>query len=206
MKGGRAKKPSLTTDRIVVVFEEMISLRRLYCEDHEFFRMTKFWEDLCSDLPDWKIHRLPPTDDEDYARKAGVVEFDDRGILIADRRLLENAERGCLFSNFILAHEFAHVGLGHHKRNAVVKNYKLFECKTGRMNIPPTNEEYEANLGAVFFQCGAALANKNLSALELARRAFSDVETVRKAQKMVQLEVFQKARHSRRMNIARVVL
>ena len=89
----------------------MIALRRLFCEDDQFFKMPDFWEGLCEDVPEWTIKLLPPTNTDDYARKAGVVEFAGRGILIADTKLIENARRGCLFSNFILAHEFAHVGL-----------------------------------------------------------------------------------------------
>ncbi|MGY6703798.1 hypothetical protein [Roseinatronobacter sp.] len=198
--------PTLSTERAVSVYEELIGLRRLHCEDHEFFNMADFWESLCDDLPDWKIKLLPPTGTDDYARKAGVIEFADRGTLIVDARLLENARRGCLFSNFILGHEFAHVGLGHHKRNAVVKHYALFEGKTGKMNIPPTPEEYEANLGAVFFQCGVALEDENWSTLDLARRAHTDVATVRRAQQRVRLDVFQKKLLSRREKRIRVIL
>ena len=56
--------------------------------------------------------------------------------------------------------------------------------ETDRANIPPTDEELEANFAATFFQCGIALLDQNADALRLAHRAFTDVNYVRKALKM----------------------
>ena len=73
-------------------------------------------------------------------------------------------------------------------------------------NIPPTVEEYQANLGAVFFQCGVALEDERLTTLDLAHRSFSDVSYVRRAQKLVQLSLFKQKLFERRSNVKRVVL
>lgn len=201
----KAKKQSLTTPEAVSLFREMVSYRRIYCDDNEFFRMTDVWNWLADDGA-VKIKTYRTECEEDYKRKAGVVAFGERSILVVDKKLLENADNKCKLSNFMLAHEFAHLALDHHARNAVVKNFQLFATASGNANIPPTKEEYEANLAAVFFQCGVALLDPKLDPLTLAHRAHSDVNEVKKAARKCRLDVFRDELNRQSYGIKQVVL
>ncbi|WP_426033470.1 hypothetical protein [Cypionkella sp. TWP1-2-1b2] len=200
------KRPFLTTARSVAIFDEMISCRREYCADTDFFRMTDFWEDQCDDEGRWQINKYRSDETEDFKRKAGVIAFDYRVTLSVDEKLMANAKRGCMLSNFILAHEMGHVALGHHLRSATTKNFQLFDGPRGMCNLPPTLEELEANYAGTFLQCGVALFDSKWSPLDLARRAFTNVEYVRKSQRIVGLEVFQRELVRPKPNLISIVL
>ena len=129
-------KPDLSTPRAVEIFEEMISIRRLYCGDNDFFRMTEFWGYLCEGSEEWSTRTYKSNQTDDFKRKAGVIEFAGLVTLTADEKLLENAERGCLLSNFILAHEIGHLALGHHVGSRVTKNFQLFAGPSGMSKLP----------------------------------------------------------------------
>ena len=75
-----------------------------------------------------------------------------------------------------------------------------------KANIPPTLEERETNFAAVFLQCGTALFDQRWSAVDLARRAFSDVYYVHKAQSCVQLDVFKREFYKPKKPVQRVIL
>ncbi|MCC5970791.1 MAG: hypothetical protein JJU15_12655 [Pararhodobacter sp.] len=186
------KDQTLTTRRAVEVFEEMVGCRRSYCADMNFFRMDEYWEDLCDEEGRWKIKAYRSKETQDFKRKAGVIALADRVTLTVDERLMENAKRGCKLSNFILAHEAGHLALNHHARGAITKNFQLFSGPNGMSNIPPTLEELEANYAAVFLQCGVELLNDSMDPIQLAHRAFTDVRYVKKAQRMVRLDVFKR--------------
>jgi len=49
--------------------------------------------------------------------------------LSVDQRLMAEARKGCSLSNFILAHEFAHLALGHHARSATTPRNRVGTCK-----------------------------------------------------------------------------
>ena len=198
--------PSLTTQRGAEIYAEMLSLRRELYGDNDFFKMPEPWETLCDVGEGWAIKTYRSDETKDFKRKAGVVQFDHRVTLTVDEGLMATAQQGCKLSNFILAHEFAHVALDHHARSAVTKNFQLFAGPSGMSNSPPTVEELEANYAAVFFQCGAALLNTHLSPVELAHRAFSDVYYVKKAQAIVRLDVFQRELCRPKPQYERVVL
>ncbi|MDF1855430.1 hypothetical protein [Pseudooceanicola sp.] len=200
------KRLQITTRRTAKIFEQMLAIRRVAYADDEFFRMDEFWEDLCADSDKWSIKRYRSDTVEDYKRKAGVIAFEDRVTLIADERLMENARRGCPFSNFILAHEAGHLGLDHHAKSGVIKNFQLFAGPNGMSNLPPTVEELEANYAAVFLQCGVALIDKRWEPMQLARRAYCEVRSVKKAQRLVQLEVFQRELNRPKPKSQRVIL
>ena len=140
----------LTTSRAVDIFEEMVSCRRDYCADNEFFRMPDVWEYLCDEEGRWTIKTFRSKETEDFKRKAGVVAFADRVTLTVDEKLLAAAKQGCKLSNFILAHELGHVALDHHARSLVTKHFQLFAGPSGMSNLPPTLEELEANYAGVF--------------------------------------------------------
>lgn len=184
----------------------MLWFRRELYADHDFFKMPEVWETLCEDIEHWSINTYKSNQLEDYKRKAGVIAFGDRVTLTADEKLLENAWKGCKLSNFILAHELGHLALNHHARSAVTKNFQLFAGPNGMSNIPPTVEELETNFAAVFFQCGSTLEDARWTALQLANRAFSDVNYVKKAQAMVRLEVFKRELWLKRQAHPRVIL
>lgn len=186
------KRPSLSTARVVEIFETAIWYRRQYAADNQFFRMTDYWRWLRDEGAYVKIKTYGSDEREDFKRKAGVVAFGDSITLVVDRRLIDRADEGCKLCNYMLGHEAAHLMLDHHERGAVVKNYQLFAGPTGMSNLPPTPEELEANYGAVFLQCGVALANPRWGTLQLADRAFSDVSSVSKAQRIVQMDIFQR--------------
>ncbi|MEQ8899844.1 MAG: hypothetical protein RID11_07385 [Roseovarius sp.] len=200
------RRPSLTTYRGAEIYAEILSLRRELYGDGDFFKMPEPWETLCEVGEGWSINTYRSDEVEDFRRKAGVIQFDNRVTLTVDEKLMANAKRGCKLSNFILAHEFGHVALNHHARSAVTKNFQLYAGPGGMSNLPPTMEELEANYAAVFFQCGAALQNPQLNPVELAHRAFSDVEYVRKAQGIVRLDVFQRELCRSKPRYERVIL
>ncbi|MGV8952127.1 MAG: ImmA/IrrE family metallo-endopeptidase [Cypionkella sp.] len=200
------KRPEITTQRAVEVYEEMIVARRDYCADHEFFKMPDVWNSFLDDEGRWQVRTYNSNRGEDYDRRAGVIVFDDRLRLTVDAKFWEKAKQGCTLANFTLAHELGHIALNHHSRNAVVKNFQLFENGSyGMSNIPPTLEELEANFAAVFFQCGVALADSRWNPKRLAQRACSDITYVVQAQKIVGLEVFQRELNRWRPSIPRAV-
>lgn len=184
----------------------MVSLRRIYCEDSEFFRMNEVWEWLADGDDGIKINKYRAGNKENYKRKAGVVALDDKFTLSVDEVLWKNAQNGGLLENYMLAHEFAHLGHDHHAKGAVTKNFQLYDSPFGMANIPPTFEEYEANLSAVFFQCGVALLDQNVEALSLVRRAHSDFTYVKKALGMCRLDVFRDELKRQTYGVKRVVL
>lgn len=73
-------------------------------------------------------------------------------------------------------------------------------------NMPPTPEELEANYGAVFLQCGIALRDAKWDTMELANRAHTDFDYVRKVKALVRLEVFEKELRRPKHSPARVIL
>ncbi|SHL58425.1 hypothetical protein SAMN05444414_12114 [Roseovarius marisflavi] len=200
------RRPILTTLRATEIWTEMLWFRRELYSDDKFFKMTDVWETLCNDFEKWTMRTYRSNQLEDFKRKAGVVALDDRVTLTADEKLIANAKHGCKLSNFILAHELGHLALDHHARGAVVKNFQLFSGANGMCNVPPTLEELETNYAAVFFQCGAALEDTCWSPIQLAHRAFSDVEYVKKAQAVVRLDVFQRELRRPKPKRERVIL
>lgn len=202
----KKRRPEISTSRAVSVYRDMLSYRSIYCNDRKFFRMSDFWAFLAEDNTQTKIKTYRTNDVAEYKRKAGVISFDGKATLVVDEQLLENAEKGCKFSNTILAHEFAHLALGHHDRNAAVKNFQLFETETGMANIPPTLEELEANIAAIYFQCGVALLDPVVRPLDLAHRACADVSLVTQVKNFCNLSVFQSELKRQSYGIERVVL
>lgn len=200
------KKPTISASRAAEIFNEMVGLRRIYCDDSRFFRMSDFWSLLAEGGGETKIKTYRSSEKEDYKRKAGVVAFAGNTTLVVDEALMLNAVNGCKLSNYILAHEFAHLALNHHARGAVIKNFQLYASPVGLANIPPTAEELEANFAAVFFQCGVSLLNNQRSAVELANRAFSDVYYVKKAVSVCCLDVFKRELAKFESRAERVVL
>tara|TARA_Y100000815_G_scaffold20470_1_gene17498 strand:- start:157 stop:738 length:582 start_codon:yes stop_codon:yes gene_type:complete len=176
----------------VEIYREVIWVRRELYSDGDFFKVPDAWEKICEGNNKWRTQTYRTEKVEDYKRKAGIVVLDDFVTLSVDDRLMENARKGCKLSNYILAHEIGHLVLDHHAQNAVIKNFQLFSGPNGMSNMPPTKEEMEANIAAVFFQCGVALEDSALEALPLAHRACTDVGYVKRAQRIVQLDVFQK--------------
>lgn len=110
-----------------------------------------------------------------------------------------------MFQNFILAHELAHVALDHHRDQGPTHHFHLTEGKYGLSNIQKSLKEKEANLGAVFLQCGVRLMDDTLSSFDLAKRAFSDNNEVARAQKYVRLDPFQRILNRPRKSYPRVV-
>ena len=186
------KRPALPTARVAEIFETALWFRRQYAADNQFFRMTDYWRWLRDEGAYCRIKTYRSDQSEDFKRKAGVVAFGDDITLVVDERLMDRADDGCKLCNYMLGHEAAHIMLDHHERGAVVKNYQLFAGPSGLSNLPPTAEELEANYGAVFLQCGVTLANPRWDTLQLADRAYSDVRSVAKAQRIVQIDVFQR--------------
>jgi len=200
------RKYTFTTPRAVEIWDEALWLRRELYKDDEFFKVPDAWEMICDESETWKTKTYRAKIAEDFNRKAGFVILEDFATLTVDERLLENARKGDKLSNYILAHEIGHLMLDHHKMGAITKNFQLFSGPNGMTNTPPTLEEFEANIAAVFFQCGVALEDKQLHPIQLAHRAFSDVYYVKKAQKMVQLDVFQRELRRPKKKNERVVL
>jgi len=198
---------SLSTRRAAEIYKESLWLRRQLYSDAQTFKVTDAWKEISDGNPKWKTKLHRTKNIEDYELRASLVVLGDFVTLTADERLIEKADRGCKMSNFTLAHEIGgHLNLDHHRNSATLKHFQLFSNERGLCNIPPTLEELEANYGGVFFQCGAALERKDLTAIELANRFNTDVSYARKAQSIVQLEVFQKALNETTKSYPRIVL
>jgi hypothetical protein len=188
----------------------VIDCRRIDYADNDFFRMTRFWEDLVDEQGYWTIRKYRSGGGDDYLRRAQVTVFDDRATLTVDETLWSKAERGEKLANHVLAHEAGHLALDHHAkgkgRGRLVQNFRLTEGAAGMELHALTQEDLEADLAAVFLQCGVALENLKMSAIELANRACADIRQVNKAQSYVRLDVFQRELHRPRPQHPRVVL
>lgn len=202
----RKIRQQLTTPRAVEIYREALSIRRELYKDDQFFKAIEAWGKICGDSEKWRTKTYQRRKHEPLKIKAGITEFADIVILTVDAELIERAKNGCKLCNYILAHEMGHLMLDHHAHDTVVKHYQLFSTERGLANIPPTLEEYEANLAAVFFQCGTHLENSITKTTDLANRAFTDVNAVRAAQQMVQMEVFQEELKKPRRTYPRVIL
>jgi predicted metal-dependent phosphoesterase TrpH len=183
----------------------MVSCRRDYCAASDFFRMTGVWKYLCEDSEEWKIKFFRPQAGDELRPKAAVSEFDHRVRLTVDAELWASAEKGDKLANFVLAHEAGHLQLKHNSRSAT-RFFQMMLGQKGQSIVPQDYFELEANFAGVCFQCGVALLDPNLSAMELAKRAFTDVAQVKMAQSMVQLEVFRREPSRTKPVYPRVVL
>lgn len=188
----KRNRPTIAPARAARIYVDMLWYRRELYDDHTFFKMTDVWKTLCEEFDGFAVKTYKTSEVEDFKRKAGLIAFDGRVTLTADERLMDLASRGCWLSNYMLAHEFGHLGLDHHRTGAIVKNFQLFVGPSGMENIPPTPEELEANYAATFFQCGVALLDLRFSDLELARRAFSDPNYIKKARAIMGAPAFQR--------------
>jgi hypothetical protein len=179
----------LTTRETVRIFEDMVSCRRALYADNEFQKMTDVWKELCQDSEEWKI-KLYQRGKKDLDRpQAAVAVLGQHVRLTVSAELWADAESGDGVSNFILAHELGHVGEGHNSRFAT-RHFHMASTANGHAIIPKSYYEKVADFAAVAFQCGVALLDASLSAADLARLAFSDLEQVQNAQRMVQSTVF----------------
>ncbi|OIP85384.1 MAG: hypothetical protein AUK37_04260 [Rhodobacterales bacterium CG2_30_65_12] len=198
------RKPFISTPRAVEVYREMLWWRRELFDDGEFFKVPDAWEAMCEGINTWKTYTYRGL--ERFKPKAAMIVFGESAKLCIDERLLDDARKGGKLTNSILAHEIAHLALDHHANSATKKNFQLSAGTKGMSIRPPNSEEFEANLAGVFFQCGVALQDKRLTKLELAHRAFADVELVGLAQQYVQLDIFQRELWHQRTRYERVVL
>lgn len=201
----RKNNLTLSVYSAVDIFREMLSLRRIYCEDTHFFKMNDVWEWLAEDNKEIRIKTYNGSSSTRPA-KAGVVAFGDKSTLVVSEEMLSRAKSGCKLANFTLAHEFSHLALDHHAKGAVVKNFQLFESSSGLANIPPTIEELEANYAAVFFQCGVELLDSRNVPIFLANQAHADVYYVKKAMKILSVPAFRRELSKLNSSIERVVL
>ena len=184
--------PTISLERLVSIRREAFAARRELFDDKDFFKMTEAWEAVCDEGADWKIRTYKSRANEDYKRKAGVIQFLGKVTLTVDEALWGKAEQGQEFANFLLGHEFGHLICDHHSRSATIKHFQLFDGPSGKSNMPPNTEELEANLAAVFFQCGPEIESDRLSDRELAKRAYSDERTIQRIRKYVKLSAYQR--------------
>ncbi|WP_300064027.1 hypothetical protein [uncultured Roseobacter sp.] len=200
----RNSRPFVSVARGAEMFRELLSYRRLYRDDDEFFTMGEMWEDLASDIDEVSIKFFEDRDGE-CLKRAGVIHFDGRTTLVLPQSSLTKAKRGSRFVNFTLAHEFSHVALGHHDDKPRIMNFQLSD-EMIRKNLPPTVEEYEANLGAIFLQCGVALFDTTLSPATLAARAYTEEHYVKNAMRICRLNEFRQELEKLAQDRPRVVL
>ena len=139
MKG----RPYLSTARAAAIFEQAMSWRQTFCQcndyrDNHFFKVPTFLSWLFGDDENWSIKKFQSKPGEDLVRKAAIVVFDGRVTLTVNQAIWEGAEQGKWFDNFMLAHELGHLGLDHHTRSAVTKNFQLTRLNNVNSNLPPT--------------------------------------------------------------------
>lgn len=185
-------KPKLTTQRAVEIYEEMLMVRREYYADTEFFKMPDVWTELVDESGDLTIKTFKSTTGDDYLLRAAVMIVDKKIRLNVDKQLWHNAGLGKNLDNFILAHEFAHLALDHVSNRGAPTNFFMGEKGGMKMILPPSLIEREADIGAVFFQCGIALMDLRRDVKQLADRAFTDIRHVEKARQYVLLDIFQR--------------
>lgn len=185
-----SKEPPFLTSRAVEVYKALIWRRRIHCKDREFFLAIDYWDKWFG--PD-KIRTYRSTDEE--IGRPGVVAFAGKVCMTADERRIELARGGCPFSNSLVAHEISHLHLNHHRYSTRVTNFTLAKGSYGNAIIPKNQKEKEADLGSTVLLCGVLLADPSLRTRDLARHARADVGLVERAQRMVQLEAFQKELH-----------
>ena len=204
----RENRPTLSAYRMACIFREMQSLRRIYCEDTQFFKMIDVWEWLTDDDEGSGEIRIKKykSSNSTQRTKAGVVALGDKATLVVSEEMISKAKNGGKFENFTLAHEYSHLALDHHAMGAVVKNFQLYNSDSGLANIPPTIEELEANFAATFFQCGTALLDSNVDPVSLANRAYTDVYYVKKAVRMLRIPAFRQELSKQESSIVHVVL
>ena len=185
----------IKTSDAVKLFREMLSLRNDFAEPDASVSMTDVWLELADDRYQktdeyrTKIKLYSGSDTDDT--KAGVVVFGNLLTLVVTKHFWELARKNSVLQNFLLAHEFAHVACDHHSNGAGMKHFRLTSKNGVKANIPPTWEEFEANLAAVFFQCGVALFEKETTPFELASRHRTDFRYAKRIQKLCQSDVFQ---------------
>lgn len=181
----------LTTKEGVRIFEDMVSCRRAFCADNEFFKMTDVWKDLCEGSKEWQIKFYRRGQKYLERPQAAVAEFDQHVRLTVSEEFWADAESGDGVANFILAHELGHVGERHNARFAT-RHFQMASTANGHSIFPKSYYEKLADYAAIAFQCGVALLNENLNGAELAELAFSDLEQVQNAQRMAQSTVFRR--------------
>lgn len=178
------------TSRAVEVYKALIWRRRIHCRDDEFFLAIDYWDKWFGA----KKIRIYRSSDEEIGRP-GVVAFAGDVCLTADERRIQLARNGCSFSNSLIGHEISHVYLNHHRYTTKVVHFTLGKGSFGKAIIPKGQKEKEADFGSTVLLCGVALADRNLRAHELARHARADRGLVERAQRFVQLDVFQTELH-----------
>lgn len=197
------KWPEISTDRAVAIYLDALS-----CREHgNAHNIPRLIEDLFSGSSGWKITFYGSEQSDEYEPKAAVIAGFGRYTLVVDRTLWARAKNGDIFANFVLAHELGHISLRHHDHGSIRKHYRLSATESGLANIPPTVEELEANLWAVFFQCGELLENPTLEAVQLAKASRTDVGYVKRAQRYVNVGSFKRLllEHRNRKSLLRQV-
>lgn len=191
-----SKEPPFLTSRAVEVYKALVWRRRIHCKDGEGFLAIDYWDKWFG--PD-KIRTYRSTDEE--IGRPGVVAFAGNVCMTADERRIRLARDGCAFSNSLIAHEISHAYLNHHRYSTQVANFTLAKGSYGNAIIPKTQKEKEADFGSTVLLCGVLLADPKLRANDLSRLAHADFGLVLRAQRMVQLEVFQKELHRPNPNL-----
>ena len=182
------KGPEISTSRAVEIYLDALSCRE-YGNTQNIPRLI---EDLFSGSSGWTITFYGSEQSDEYEPKAAVIAGFGRYTLVVDRTLWARAKNGDIFASFVLAHELGHIQLRHHDHGSIRKHYRLRATEAGLANIPPTVEELEANLWAVFFQCGDLLENPNLEAVQLAKASRTDVRYVKRAQRYLNVDSFKR--------------
>ncbi|MFW5655624.1 MAG: hypothetical protein ACOCYW_08280 [Roseicyclus sp.] len=185
------RRPKISAHRAARVYDEMLSVRRFLMSDGSFRKMPDVWEEFSADLEGYKLSTYRAIEGSKADNKAGVITLGGEGAtLITSQGLWERAKAGNLLANTIIAHEIAHLALGHHLRS--VKHFQPKTTDHGLKNIPENDIELETNYAAVFLQCGVAILDPRIDATTLAKQAFADVYQTKKARLLVLQEAFQK--------------
>ncbi len=210
------KTPTISVSRAAEIFGEIVSIRRCYAADHEFFRMEEVWRDLAGESFDDEggeelplqinIKEYESPANEDYKRKAAIIAFGNRATVVVDQRMMTSARKGDGLDNFILAHEFAHMALEHHAQFAAIRNFMLSQTSNGGRVIPPDEMELEANFAAVLFLCGPSILEKRADARSLAKKASCDLSELKKVLSYLKVEELRRTIEKARSGIERVIL
>ncbi len=204
-------RPTITPKRIVQISRETESWRRLYFDDNHdeakngILNAAKCWEWFASYLPETVKIRFDHNLDRTEKRVAFVLKLDPYIRLISSKLKFEKAKKGARFQNFVLAHEIAHIILGHSENSTSAKPFSLHSENGVLKALAEDVDEVEAHYGAILLQIGDQIFEKDFDVTATLKIAATDEVTLRRLAKICQLDTVQRL-WKESQKIPRVVL
>ncbi len=204
-------RPAITPQRLIQVSREMESWRRPYFDDNPYeakvgvINSAKVWEWFADYLSETVKIRFDRNLDKTDKRVAFVLKLDPYIRLVSSKIKFEKAKKGAWFPNFVLAHEIAHIFLGHSETTTAAKPFSLHSENGVLMALAEDVDELEAHYGAIFLQVGDQIFEKDFDVTAIMKIAATDAVTLRRLARICQMDSVQKLWKESK-NIRRVIL